>query len=709
MSNEKSSTRGAARPKTLKPSVNQISSGPVSRPRNRPIAPDRLATGGSETGLVFHSIDKSRLGTMAKISKTHAKDFATMSNGVATLLGLVDNMPNGTAKLNLNKELKRLQSLMAKHSNFKHREATHTQAILDSLTARGGRGHAARNVTERPLPQSAETPVTTFKTPKLPDGSKSSKPKDATKPYLSSQPPKLSTISEPCKTRQTSKPAGLLGMLSMNSTTRPRIRMKTQAQMNTSAAKAKELLIDDLFEDPHTAGPVASKTSKEILKPGKEVRNAVRDQYADKDNQDVTSVQKVDTKHEAATSVDQHMPEQPHTEVEMKDGYDSNQPKEPQHNHDVTPSIHSSNQDAEQVAPSPTNAGNTGKDTADEANEARDQTSTNDPALTKEAGDSAHSNHAEDDLIEHGHDETSSNSNLSSSSTATSLFEEAQPAKEPKKPKRDSAIDSSPEAQTHKSNTSNRKSQEAVAKDGTSSDATSIGPKRIGRKNIRRAGQPGVAVPRKISRAPRDTVSDGEEDSDECEDEPVAKEPAKKKPGNKTSKASSQSAKKKRKSDEIVVDNDDDAEDQQPAQGKGKPTSATKPHQPKKSKENEEDHDLNSQGIDLTNIVYGSRRKRTGGGSAPRKHILQPTSDTGSKRKRSDKDDEPSRQKRRALDGRYGPKTRLAAPTVGVDMMEIDSGTAPNLAAPAKPLACPTLAVPRMSLADATYLGDDEL
>ncbi|KAH7078491.1 hypothetical protein FB567DRAFT_582721 [Paraphoma chrysanthemicola] len=743
MSDQTSSTRGAARSTTQKPSVDEISSGPLSLPRTRPSAPGRLATGELEADSELRYVDISRLETMAKVSKTHAKDFATMSNGVAMLQELVDKMPNGTAKLNLNKELKRLQPLTAKHSNYKYREATRTQAFLDSLTARGGRagrpqlgtllrtlndqdrgtplemslsalckvelGHATK-ADDQPKPQSEGAPVTTAKPPKLNDGSKLSKPMETNKPTLPSQPSKLSTSSEPSKPRRPSKPAGLLGMLSTTSTTQPRIRMKTQAQMDASAAKAKELSIDGLFKDPHTAGPVASKAGKDILKSGKE--DVARDQDADKNIQDVTPVQKVDTKQEIETSVNKDMPEQPITEVEMKDGDETVQVQEPQRDGSVNPSIYSSNQNAEQEAPPPANASNTGKDTVDEANKARYQASTNDPAPTKETKEATeviHTIHAEDDLTKHGHDEMSASAKLSSSPTANSRFKEAQPAKQPRKPMRDSAIDSSPEAQNHESNTSKRKSQETVSRDGTSSDTTSTEPKRIGRKNFRRAGQPGVAIRRKISRAQRDAVSEDEEDSDESEDEPVAKEPAKKTPGNKTSKATPQSAKKKPKSDEFVVDNDEDAEDQQSAQGKGEPTSATKPHQPKKSKENEENDNLNSQGIDLTNIVYGSRRKHTGGGSTPRKHILQSAPDSGSKRKRSDIDDETSQQKRRALEWRYiaRPKTRLPAPMV--DTMEIDSGTTLLLAAPAEPLTWPTLAVPRISPADATYLGDDEL
>ena len=120
------------------------------------------------------------------------------------------------------------------------------------------------------------------------------------------------------------------------------------------------------------------------------------------------------------------------------------------------------------------------------------------------------------------------------------------------------------------------------------------------------------------------------------------------------------------KSAETVVD-DEDSEDnsenskssrtsksKKPASDK-KNSDASHNSKPKKSTSDDKEEDSNllvQEGLELGNIIWGPRRRTTGGGSTPRNHARPSKSTDGNKRKRC-MDDDSLPNKKVAIEGRY--------------------------------------------------------
>jgi hypothetical protein len=319
----------------------------------------------------------------------------------------------------------------------------------------------------------------------------------------------------------------------------------------------------------------------------------------------------------------------------------------------------------EEVNASVTTSQNQDQHCVDEAKELQDQHSVSDqhtatPMDQVQVSVQPTNDINDDEATEHGDVKESTSSKHSSTPPASTVPEEASdiPTKQPKKPKRDSAIDSSPESQGRNSSKSKQKSKNDVSEDNAPSDATaSDEPKRVGRKNIRPAGLPGVGITKKISRLQHDTSSEDEEESEESGDDFIVPDDERAKKthqATKTSKAKSRPAIKKHKSDEMV-DDDDDAEDEdQSARNDIKTNRTTQSHKPKKGKMNRGSDDLElEEDIDLDNLIYEKRRKGTGGGFAPCNHTRQSALGSSNKRQRPEEDDGPLIAKKRAVEGRY--------------------------------------------------------
>jgi hypothetical protein len=425
--------------------------------------------------------------------------------------------------------------------------------------------------------------------------------------------------------------------------------------MLQASIKPDEHRVDDLFEEPTVAGVTEMSVENEMS-------NAVRDQDP---TQEKASGQELET---SEGSQDQLMSDQQQVEAGTNNVNDNIQPHDAATQRDDR-SVESEQIRDEGVDTEITTSQIQDKHCVDEAKELQDQDSVSDqhtatPMDQVQVSVQPTNDMNDDESMEHGGVEESTSPKHSSTPPASTLPEEASdiPTKQPKKPKRDSAIDSSPESQGRKSSKSKQKSKNDVSEDNTSSDATaSDEPKRVGRKNIRPAGLPGVGITKKISRPQHDTSSENEQESEESGDDFIVPDDEGAK---RTSKAKSRPAIKKHKSDELI-DNDDDAEEEdQSARNDIKTNRATQSHKPKKGKKLKGADDLGlEEDIDLDNLIYEKRRKGTGGGSAPRNHTRQSARGTSNKkRQRSEEDDGPLIAKKQALEGRYFALPKVCLP-----------------------------------------------